>query len=32
MLEETRTFARSIESLLPANFNLALYDQLLNAV
>jgi hypothetical protein len=32
MLEETRTFARSIERLLPGDFNLTIYDQLLAAV
>jgi hypothetical protein len=32
MLEETRTYARSIEKLLPGDFNLAIYDQLLTAV
>ena len=32
MLEETRTFARSIERLLPGDFNLKIYDQLLAAV
>lgn len=32
MLEETRDYARSIEKLLPGDFNMALYDQLLNAV
>jgi hypothetical protein len=32
MLEETRNFARSIDRLLPANFNLTIYDQLLAAV
>ena len=32
MLEETRNFARSIERLLPADFNLGIYDQLLVAV
>jgi rubrerythrin len=32
LLEETRDFARSIERLLPADFNLKLYDQLLAAV
>jgi rubrerythrin len=32
MLEETRDFARSIDRLLPADFNLAIYDQLLTAV
>ncbi|MEO8315446.1 MAG: hypothetical protein ABI645_11690, partial [Pseudomonadota bacterium] len=32
MLEETRSFARSIERLLPADFNLKIYDQLLVAV
>jgi len=32
MLEETRTFARSIERLLPGDFNLKIYDQLLTAV
>jgi len=32
MLEETRNFARSIEKLLPGDFNLAIYDQLLAAV
>ena len=31
MLEETRNFARSIERLLPADFNLQIYDQLLTA-
>jgi hypothetical protein len=32
MLEETRNFARSIEKLLPGDFNLKTYDQLLAAV
>ncbi|MEO6078173.1 MAG: ferritin-like domain-containing protein [Steroidobacteraceae bacterium] len=32
MLEETRNFARSIEKLLPGDFNLKIYDQLLAAV
>jgi hypothetical protein len=32
MLEETRDFARSIERLLPGDFNLQIYDQLLAAV
>jgi hypothetical protein len=32
MLEETRNFARSIERLLPGDFNIKLYDQLLAAV
>ncbi len=32
MLQETRNFARSIEKLLPGDFNLAIYDQLLAAV
>jgi hypothetical protein len=32
MLEETRAFARSIERLLPGDFNIKLYDQLLAAV
>lgn len=32
MLQETRDFARSIENLLPADFNIQIYDQLLNAV
>lgn len=32
MLTETRDFARSIEDLLPADFTLELYDQVLNAV
>jgi hypothetical protein len=32
MLEETADYARSIEKLLPADFNLKLYDQLLTAV
>jgi hypothetical protein len=32
MLQETRDFARSIERLLPADFNLTIYDQLLAAV
>lgn len=32
MLEETRDFARSIERLLPAEVNPAIYDQLLAAV
>jgi len=30
MLQETRDFARSIENLLPADFNIEIYDQLLN--
>jgi hypothetical protein len=32
MLEETRNFARSIEKLLPGDFDLKIYDQLLTAV
>ena len=32
MLIETRDFARSIEQLLPGDFNMAIYDQLLKAV
>ena len=32
MLEETRNYARSIEKLLPGDFNLQIYDQLLAAV
>jgi hypothetical protein len=32
MLQETRDFARSIEKLLPGDFNMAIYDQLLTAV
>lgn len=32
MLEETRNYARSIERLLPGDFNLTIYDQLLAAV
>ena len=32
MLEETRNYARSIEKLLPGDFNLKIYDQLLVAV
>jgi len=32
MLEETRKYARSIERLLPGDFNLQIYDQLLTAV
>jgi hypothetical protein len=32
LLEETRAFAQSIERLLPADFNLKLYDQLLATV
>jgi hypothetical protein len=32
MLEETRNFARSIEKILPGDFNLKVYDQLLAAV
>jgi hypothetical protein len=32
MLEETRNFARSIEKLLPGDFSLQIYDQLLAAV
>ena len=32
MLEETRDFARSLENLLPADFNIEIYDQLLNEV
>jgi hypothetical protein len=31
MLQETRNYARSIERLLPADFNLNIYDQLLVA-
>ena len=32
MLHETRDFARSIENLLPGDFDLQIYDQLLTAV
>jgi hypothetical protein len=32
MIQETRDYARSIERLLPGDFNLQLYDQLLAAV
>jgi hypothetical protein len=32
MLQETRDYARSIENLLPGNFNLKIYDQLMAAV
>lgn len=32
MLEETRDYARSIEKLLPADFSLQIYDQLLASV
>jgi hypothetical protein len=32
MLEETRSYARTIERLLPGDFNIKLYDQLLAAV
>jgi hypothetical protein len=32
MLEETRNYARSIEKLLPGDFSLKIYDQLLAAV
>jgi len=32
MLTETRDFARSIENLLPANYTLELYDQLVTAL
>jgi len=32
MLEETRNYAQSIDKLLPADFNLKIYDQLLKAV
>jgi hypothetical protein len=32
MLTETRDFARSIEHLLPGDFSMDIYDQLLNAV
>ena len=32
MLQETRDFARSIEKLLPGDFDLKIYDQLLKAV
>ncbi len=32
MLQETRDFARSIENLLPGDFDLQIYEQLLNAV
>jgi hypothetical protein len=32
MVEETRNYARSIDKLLPADFSLALYDQLLTAL
>ncbi len=32
MIEETRTYAQSIDRLLPGDFNLKIYDQLLAAV
>ena len=32
MLQETCDFARSIENLLPGDFDLQIYDQLLTAV
>ena len=32
MLQETRDYARSIDKLLPGNFDLKIYDQLLAAV
>jgi hypothetical protein len=32
MLEETRNYAQSIDRLLPADFNIKIYDQLLAAV
>jgi hypothetical protein len=32
LLQETRAFARSIENLLPGDFDLQIYDQLLTAV
>lgn len=32
MLQETRDLARALENLLPADFDLQIYDQLLNAV
>jgi hypothetical protein len=32
MLQETRDYARSIDKLLPGNFDLKLYDQLMAAV
>jgi hypothetical protein len=32
MLEETRNYAQSIDKLLPPDFNLKIYDQLLAAV
>lgn len=32
MMKETRDFARSIEHLLPGDFNMEIYDQLLKAV
>ena len=32
MLQETRDFARTLESLLPTDFNIEIYDQLLNEV
>ncbi len=32
LLEETRAYARSIEKLLPGDFNIKIYDQLLAAV
>lgn len=32
MLQETRDFARTIDHLLPGDFSLEIYDQLLNAV
>jgi hypothetical protein len=32
MLEETRKYAQSIERLLPGDFNIKLYDQLLASI
>jgi hypothetical protein len=32
MLQETRDFSRSIENLLPGDFNMEIYEQLLQAV
>jgi hypothetical protein len=32
MLQETRNYARSIEKLLPGNFDVRIYDQLLAAI
>jgi hypothetical protein len=32
MLQETRNYAQSIDKLLPGNFDLKIYDQLMKAI